>query len=428
MTIERTSSGIRALLADGTAVDDLVDRERCEVSMRVLADPEIHHLELQRIFARSWIPVAHASEIPNAGDFVLRHVGEDAVIVTRDRDGHVNVLLNVCAHRGMEVCWADEGNQSQFKCPYHGWVFDNAGNLLGAPFEQEMYGDWDKSQYGLRRAQVAVRHDVVFGNFAPDPPSLEDFLGDAAWYFDLAYGQVEMEAIGPPLRTVIHANWKTFTDQLMGDGYHTISMHGATFDMGFLNPPGVDVSVADVKHGFVENVKVSFDEGHALVVLNAPPGPPDPPGGPPLPGRLFLLGLFPASSCSGNNRIVLPDGSTFMSASVGGFVPRGPDTMELWSVTLLERGAPEPLKDAVRKNGGLYFAMTTVDDTDSLPSLQRAAAGAMGGAQTMKYDNLLGEQRPADWPGPGHVHAGYSKDDAQWAFWQRWADALGEGS
>jgi nitrite reductase/ring-hydroxylating ferredoxin subunit len=427
VTTERTlSERARPRLSDGTSVGDLVDRARCEVSMRVLADPEIHRLELQRIFARSWVALAHASEIPNPGDFVLRYIGEDAVIVTRAATGEVSALLNVCAHRGMEVCWADEGNQSQFKCPYHGWVFDASGGLLGAPFEQEMYGDWDKAQYGLRTAHVEIRHDVVFANFAPDPPSLEDYLGDAAWYFDLAYGQAEMEAIGPPRRTMIPANWKTFNDQLMGDGYHTISLHTAVFDMGFLDPPGVDASVADVKHSFVENVNVSFDDGHALVVLNAAPGAPADPAGPPLPGRLLLLGLFPASSCSGNNRIVLPDGSAFMTASLGGFVPRGVGAMEHWGITLVERSAPEAIKAAVRTNGGLYFAMTTVDDTDSLPLLQRAASGAVGAGQTMKYDNLMGEVRPTDWPGPGRVHAGYSKDDAQWAFWQRWADALVE--
>src|SRR5271155_5494812 len=101
------------ILSDGTSVRELIDLDKCEVSMRVLNDPEIHRMELKRIWARSWVALGHVSEIPEAGDFVLRRIGQDPVIVTRTRDGDISGLLNVCAHRGMEVCWADEGNQSQ---------------------------------------------------------------------------------------------------------------------------------------------------------------------------------------------------------------------------------------------------------------------------------------------------------------------------
>src|SRR5271156_3204297 len=154
-------------LSDGVRLRDLIDFNKREVALRVLSDPEIYRLELKRIFARSWIALGHVAEIPNAGDYVRRAIGQDQVIVTRGRDGEVSVLLNACSHRGMEICWADQGNQASFKCPYHGWVFDHAGNLLGAPFEKEMYGDWDKGQYGLAKAQVAIRHGVIFGSFKP---------------------------------------------------------------------------------------------------------------------------------------------------------------------------------------------------------------------------------------------------------------------
>ena len=147
----QTRSG--PLLSDGTPLRDLIDFERREVSIRVLNDPEIHRIELDRIFARSWIALAHESEIPNPGDYVLRSVGEDGVIITHDANGKVNALLNVCTHRGMEVCWGSVGNSTTFRCGYHGWIFDNEGNLRGVPLEQEMYGDWDKSEYGLQRAR-----------------------------------------------------------------------------------------------------------------------------------------------------------------------------------------------------------------------------------------------------------------------------------
>ena len=68
-------------LADGTRIEDLIDVERREVSARVLSDPEIYHLELERIFGRAWLLLGHDTEIPKSGDYVVRDMGEDQVIV-----------------------------------------------------------------------------------------------------------------------------------------------------------------------------------------------------------------------------------------------------------------------------------------------------------------------------------------------------------
>src|SRR5271170_5517310 len=197
-------------LADGIPLRNLIDFNKREVALRVLSDPEIYRLELKRIFARSWIALGHVAEIPNVGDFVKRAIGEDQVIVTRGRDGEVSVLLNACSHRGMEICWADQGNQASFKCPYHGWVFDHAGNLLGAPFEKEMYGDWDKSQYGLRKARVGLFYGRIFANFDENAVPLDEWLDDAAYYLADPYnGQdPEMETFEEPRRFLVHSNWK----------------------------------------------------------------------------------------------------------------------------------------------------------------------------------------------------------------------------
>src|SRR5271154_1689316 len=97
------------VLSDGTALSSLIDFDKREVKLRVLSDPEIHKMELQRVFARSWVIVGHVTEIPAAGDYVKLYIGQDQVIVARGRDGEVNILLNAFSHRGMEICWADQG-------------------------------------------------------------------------------------------------------------------------------------------------------------------------------------------------------------------------------------------------------------------------------------------------------------------------------
>src|ERR1700735_3796637 len=108
-------------LPDGTLIDDLINVETREVQLRVLADPELHRLEMGRIFGRTWLFLGVTNEIPNPDDFVVRDMGDDQVLVTRSRDGEVNVLLNVCPHRGMRVCTTEAGNTPVHKCVYHGW-------------------------------------------------------------------------------------------------------------------------------------------------------------------------------------------------------------------------------------------------------------------------------------------------------------------
>ena len=65
--------------ASGLAAD-LVRPKEGVVNSQIFTDPEIHRLEMERIFTRSWLYVAHESEIPQPGDFVTRTMGDDPVI------------------------------------------------------------------------------------------------------------------------------------------------------------------------------------------------------------------------------------------------------------------------------------------------------------------------------------------------------------
>jgi len=62
-------------------LSDLVKTKEGLVSSRVFSDPEINRLEMERIFTRSWLYVAHESEIPQAGDFVTRRWIEQSPLV-----------------------------------------------------------------------------------------------------------------------------------------------------------------------------------------------------------------------------------------------------------------------------------------------------------------------------------------------------------
>lgn len=194
-------------------------------------DPAIYGKELDRIFGGpSWSYVALAAEVPTSGDFVRTSIGETPVIVTRGRDGAVNVLVNRCAHRGVALCHQPAGNSSTFTCPYHQWTYASDGRLLGLPFKKGVGGhggmppDFENSGHGLQRLRVAERHGVLFATLHPDAPPFEEYLGptNLGW-FDRVFDGRPLAVLGYQRQTV-PANWKLMFENIK-DPYHASLLH-----------------------------------------------------------------------------------------------------------------------------------------------------------------------------------------------------------
>jgi phenylpropionate dioxygenase-like ring-hydroxylating dioxygenase large terminal subunit len=206
------------------------------VRRRVYRDPDVLAREREKIFRKCWLFLGHESEIPEPGDYVLRRLGVDPVVVVRDENGVVRVHLNTCRHRGVRLCRSDQGNASHFRCPYHGWTYANTGALVGVTNVAEVFGgDFDKGSHGLLGpACVDSVFGLIFANWDSETPTLQEYLGDALWYLESIFNKWEkgVEVIGPPIRTLIPSDWKPETENLGGDGYHTPITHQSAFVLG----------------------------------------------------------------------------------------------------------------------------------------------------------------------------------------------------
>ena len=126
--------------------------------------PDILAEELERIFNRRWLCVGRVDQLSHPGDYCLQPVGNESVILLRDRDEHLRAFFNVCRHRGTRLCEALHGRFSEtIQCPYHAWTYALDGQLIGAPFMSEVEG-FDKRDYPLHAVEVAAWDGFVFIN------------------------------------------------------------------------------------------------------------------------------------------------------------------------------------------------------------------------------------------------------------------------
>ena len=363
----------------------------------------------------------------------------------------------------MRVCRADIGNVSDFRCQYHGWIYGHDGAFMGAPIASEqMWGDvCEKSEIGLPNARVATHVGMIFATWDPQAPPLKEFLGGMASYLDLMFGRTHsgMEVIGQPQKFIIPANWKCAGEQHNSDGYHTLALHRSLMELAMLGDeagsdpaPGMyGYDVSSMGHG--QRCIPSRDVVTALVGKGGADLPAldklkliPPPGmtadmlgdleqrfdakqlqlladAPPQAG-----GLFPNVGVL-NFYFALPDGRLGSCTSWNVFLPKGPGQFELVHWALAEKDAPPEIKEVVRKATMLALGASGLveqDDAETWPSMQRATEGHMGRQQTLKYQALVGDNKPADWPVEGHVYDGFSKDDNQWEWWLRWRDFMVE--
>ncbi len=152
----------------GDRIDRLVAAHRPGhgLSRPFYHDQDIYERDLERVFRRHWHCIAHESVIPNANDFEVFRMADEQVILTRHADGSIHALLNVCRHRGAEVCTKDKGNARVFVCPYHAWTYSNDGALRAARL---MPKEFKREDHGLKKLHVRVVEGLVFVSFAKVP-------------------------------------------------------------------------------------------------------------------------------------------------------------------------------------------------------------------------------------------------------------------
>jgi Rieske 2Fe-2S family protein len=222
---------------------------------RYYCDPLVLDREWERIFYRSWLCVGREERLARPGDYFLATVGNESVLVVRDRDQRLRAFYNVCRHRGARLCAAEEGHlKGAVQCVYHAWTYALDGRLIGTPNLSET-DEISRADFGLHPVAIDSWAGFVFINLAGDrAPSLASELGpipDRIRRYPLATLRSD--------RRVVHevdANWKILMENYQ-ECYHCPGVHPELCDLVPLYRKGV-VDAVDKETAYFREGAVTF--------------------------------------------------------------------------------------------------------------------------------------------------------------------------
>lgn len=419
----------RHALNISAAVRADVESGRFNVARANYTNVEIFRAEMEWIFSRCWLYVGHDTEVTKPDQFVTRTVGGRAVIFLRDRNRQVRCFLNICPHRGAQLCRHREGQARNFTCIYHGWAFENTGRTVSIA-EPETYPR-DFNATGSNDMVPVPRFESYRGfwflNFDPAAVSLKDYLGKVCDYIDVIVDQAEqgMHIVGGVQEYSARANWKLLAENST-DILHVETLHPTYLDLIATNSGNA------MRRGKMEGQAIDLGNGHSVVERRATYGRP-------IAQWISLWGeqakveidatyarlvqrygqerADRMAKCA-RNMLIFPNLviNDIMSITVRVFQPIAPDHMDIsvWSLAPVEEVGKPALSR--RLTNFLEFlgpgGFATPDDIEALESCQRAAAAAREAPwnDLSKGFDVNGDDRIGD-----------TKDELpQRAFWRGW--------
>ncbi len=427
----------------------LVDVESGTGSREIFVNSDIYQQEQEQIFARSWLLVGHESQVPNPDDFYVSRMGEESVILTRDKQGKLHVFLNTCRHRGMKLCRYDEGNAPRFTCPYHGWAYSTDGNLVSTPgalvgvpgYKQYYHEQLDRTKWGLVPvAQMINYRGTIWANWDPAAPSFEDYMGTMRLWLDSMLDHRDGRDGGSSILVGVqkwrtNCNWKFPATNFIGDAAHVISHRAA--DLVALSPSGgvgrrdqrppghAAFGWPDLGHGGLGFLPRPEEEFPRAPVFQKYPA---------ISEYFSQLAKKNLERRAGRTHYQ-GKGTVFPNMSFHEEQPRtmivhhpnGPTQTEFWRYYLVDADAPDEVKDALRHYFMIYSGpggMTEQTDLENWASATQASQGVISRRYPYNYQQGLGHSSPCD-KFPGTVSSGEQVTEQNQLIWlKRWAEFM----
>ncbi|MBV1691057.1 aromatic ring-hydroxylating dioxygenase subunit alpha [Novosphingobium sp. G106] len=181
---------------------------------------EFAQLERERMWPHVWQFAAREEDIPDAGDYTVFENAGRSWLVTRQEDGSVRALHNVCLHRGRKLR-TEDGNADTFTCPFHGFSWNSDGSFRTMPCSWD-FKHLSQEKLQLPEAEVAHWGGYIFLREEKGGPSLEEFLAPLPEHFKRWRHEECTTVIW--VAKEVQANWKVTAEAFM-EAWHTVVTH-----------------------------------------------------------------------------------------------------------------------------------------------------------------------------------------------------------
>jgi phenylpropionate dioxygenase-like ring-hydroxylating dioxygenase large terminal subunit len=185
---------------------------------------EFAELEWEHMWTRVWMIGGLVTEVPNAGDYITVEIGRESILCVRGDDDKIRAFYNVCQHRGNQLVHSDRGSLAggQFQCAYHGWRFDNKGELTWVYCEEDFPQGSPVGNRNLVEIPCDTWAGFIWYNMDPDTKPLAEFLDPVARQLD----SYRMENMRRTHWVTLEGdwNWKCVQDNF-NESYHLPYVH-----------------------------------------------------------------------------------------------------------------------------------------------------------------------------------------------------------
>ncbi len=229
-----------------------------EVPVTNYFDEDRWRLEMDRVFKRLPLVVGASSELTEPGQYFSIEVAGTPLVIMRGDDGVLRSFVNMCSHRGAVVVPEGSGTSRRHTCPYHAWVYDSKGALVGV-MDAGDFGEFDRDCNGLTQLPCNERAGLVWVTLSPEPViDIDTFL---CGYDDMLthLGLAECYVVG---RQVLDGpNWKVAYDGYL-DYYHLPILHKESF--------GADMSTQAIYDAWGPHQHVTAPDRHFASLAERP--------------------------------------------------------------------------------------------------------------------------------------------------------------
>jgi len=175
-------------------------------------------LERRSLFS-GWQAVGSIDQLRDTGNYITAEIAGEPVAVIRGDDGTLRAFSNVCRHRAAILLSEDAGQVAKIRCRYHGWTYDLAGNLRGAP-EFDGVCDFDRDANGLPPWSVATWGPTLWVHANPNATPLPELIAQMQ-----AKGSLDNLHWAARRVYELDCNWKVYVDNYLDGGYHINTVH-----------------------------------------------------------------------------------------------------------------------------------------------------------------------------------------------------------